>query len=143
MTLELQVQEPVLPRDRRIRDVFEGNGGAMTIRDLAHACVDADIWTRDELDLIAFRSVQEQCRRVLREKDSGGLPKVSRTTDTSDDGLSIWKQRELWLPGDYELNCAEHISQRDEGHTIAVKLAAECEIRFGVAIDIPELPDPA
>lgn len=139
--LELQVQEPTLPREQRIREVFESKGAAMTIPALAQACVDAGIWTPDELTRLALGKVREDCRRALRVKDASGLPKVSQTAETDDDGLPVWKARQLWMFADYELNIREHIGQRDEGHVVAVKLAAECEARYGAAIAIPELPD--
>lgn len=139
--LDLQVQEATLPREQRIRDVFNDHGGAMTTIDLARACVDAGIWTQDELDRIAIKSVQELCRRALNVKDAAGLPAASRTTETNDDGQPVWKARQLWLFADYELNIRSHIGQRDEDHAVAVKLAAECEARYGKAISIPDLPD--
>lgn len=141
--LELQVQEPMLPREHRIREVFEINGGAMTTLDLARACVGAGIWTQDEMDRIAIKSVQEICRRALNVKDASGLPSASRTTQTNDDGQPIWKARQLWLFDDYKLNVVAHLGQRDEDHVVAVKLAAECEARYGVSIDIPDLPEVA
>jgi hypothetical protein len=141
--LELEVQESVLPREQRIREVFQDNGGAMTTLDLARACVDAGVWSPDEMNRIAIKAIQDACRRALNVKDATGLPSASRTTETNDDGQPIWKARQLWLFADYEVNVLAHIGQRNEDHIVAVKLVAECEARYGRVIEIPDLPEVA
>lgn len=141
MTLELQVQEPVLPREQRIRKVFEDNGSAMSVPALARACVDSDVFTPDEMKLIAMKEIGNICRRALRVKDDGGLPSVGATTETDEDGAPVWKARQGWLFPEYEMHVASHIGQRNEDHLVALKLAAEAEARFRMKIAIPELPE--
>jgi len=141
VALDLQVQQVQPPRQQRIRAVFEAHGQMMTIRDLARACVDDGIWTREELDRIALRSVANECREVLRQKDVAGMPKAGQTTDADDDGQSVWKARQGWLFDDYVLNVREHLGLRDENHTVAAKLAAEAVARYRIDLDIPGLPE--
>jgi hypothetical protein len=127
-------------KDQRIREVYEANGQQMSIPDLAKACVAAGIWTDIELKLFALRSVREHCRRVLKEQDAAGLPKNGQTRDQDADGQPVWKTRFLWGFEDYMLNVQEHVDQRDENHTIAVKLAAEGSARYSQPISVPPVP---
>lgn len=141
MTLELQIEVPMPPRERRIRSVFEAHGSMMTIGDLARACIDEGIWSRDELDRIAIRSVEEKCRRTLRNKDAAGIPENGPTTDAGEGGQPVWKTRQLWVSDDYALNVRTHLDQRDEEHAVAVKLVAEWRGRYpDSAALIPPLP---
>lgn len=129
-----------LSKDQRIRDVYEAHGQRMSIPNLAKACVSDGVWTPIELQLFALRSVREQCRRVLKERDAAGLPKSGQTCEQDDDGQPVWQARFLWGFEDYELNVKEHVEQRNENHVVAVKLAAEGSARYGHAIPVPVLP---
>lgn len=139
MTMQLSVQEPARTRDDLVNDVFERNGKALSLRDLAKACVSEGVWSQDELNAIVIKSVMEACRRVLNKKDEAGLPKNGPTTETDGDGAPVWKARQIWLFPDYERNVREHVQQRDENHIVALRLAEEAEDRFGHRIDIPDV----
>lgn len=139
MTLDLQVQTARPSREQQIRDVFETHGRMMTIRDLAKACIADGIWSRDELNRIAVQAVQGQCRTALKQRDAAGIPNAGQTTQADDDGQAVWKARQLWLFDDYVLNVREHVDQRNENHAIALKIAAEGELRYRRPISVPGL----
>lgn len=81
-----------------------------------------------------------QRERVLKKKDHAGLSVCLPSAEKIDGAQPIWKARQYCLIEDYEVNVRAHVKQRNEDHTVAVKLAAECEQRYGHVIDIPELP---
>lgn len=139
MTLELEVQTPTIPRDRRIRELFSDHGGEMSTVDFAQVCIDEGVWSEWELKRMVLRNAQEEIRRALRTKDQGGLPFAGPTTTRTDDGAPVWRMRQGWLFEDYSQNIREHIAQRDEAHAVALKLATECAARYGTAIEVPDV----
>lgn len=140
MTLELQMQTPAPPREQRIWEVFQARGGALTTADLARACIADGVFEQSDLDRHAFQWAQDTCRRALKDRDRAGLPKAGQTGVTDDDGAPVWQMRSLWSEATYALNIGEYVGQRDQNHVIAVKLAAECEVRHGVILPVPPLP---
>jgi len=137
VSLELEVQTPTIPRDQRIRELFTDQGGEMTTVEFAQVCIDDGVWSEWELTRMVVKEAQAQIRAALRSRDKGGLPYAGQTTTRNEDGAPIWRLRQGWLFEDYELNVKEHIAQRDEAHSVAVKLSAECEVRYGVVIPVP------
>lgn len=140
MTLELQMQTPTPPRSQRIWQTFQDRGALMTTADLARACIADGVFDRAEMDRHAFEWVQDSCRRALKERDRAGLPRAGQTSETDDDGAPVWQTRLFWSEATYVLNISEYVGQRDQHHVIAVKLAAECEVRHGVVIPVAPLP---
>lgn len=138
MTETLVLEAPPEAREVRIRRLFGELGGSMTTREFAGECINAGVWTENELSSIQIRGVQSEIRLALRKSDSAGLPFAGQTTERPD-GQPVWKQRPLWLFADYELNICELVSQRDECHATALKLADECADKFGSAPDIASL----
>jgi len=92
------------------------------------------------LDRLAMRSVQDACLRALKRKDQSGLSVCLPSAERNADSQPIWKARQYCLPMDYVENVKAHLKQRNEDHIVAVKLADECEQRYGFVIDISELP---
>lgn len=140
MTLEFQVQTPVPPRSQRIWQAFQDRGALMTTADLARACIADGVFAQTEMDRHAFEWVQDSCRRALKERDRAGLPRAGQTNEIDDDGAPVWQTRMFWSEETYALNIREYVGQRDDNHVIAVKLAAECEVRHGVILSVPPLP---
>lgn len=141
MAVELTLESPpTQTREQQIVAVFQANGGQMTAFELAQACIEAGVWTEEELQRLAMRAVQDACLRALKKKDHTGLSVCLPSAEQNADSQPIWKARQYCLIEDYQVNVRAHIKQRNEDHTVAVKLAAECEQRYGYVIDIPELP---
>lgn len=130
---ELTMQRDAPGRDQQIRDLFATLGGSMTTAQFARECIEYGIWSDVEQDRIIIRAAQSEIRRALKVEDAAGLPTAGKTTDTDDDGAPVWKARQLWLFEDYELNILDLVGQRDELHGNALKLAVECEVRYGRA----------
>jgi hypothetical protein len=141
VAVELTLESPpTQTREQLIFEVFQAGGGQMTAYELAQACIEAGIWTPEELERLAMRAVQDACLRALKKKDHAGLSVCLPSAEKIDGAQPIWKARQYCLIEDYEVNVRAHVKQRNEDHTVAVKLAAECEQRYGHVIDIPELP---
>lgn len=138
MTETLVLEAPPKPREIRIREHFEALGGAMPMNQFALELVDAGIYSDEDLRMYGLRAVQAEARRALRKRDEAGLPFAGQTI-TTEGGAHIWMQRPLWSFEDYELNISELIAQRDECHAIAIKMASECEEKFGRAPSIDPL----
>jgi hypothetical protein len=119
--------QPAKSRAERIRDLFTGGSTA----ELAHICIEAGLWTDDEMKRFQFRAAQNECRAALKEKDSSGLPFAGQTTTRDDEGATIWRTRNLWAYDDYEINVKELVLQRDECQVMALALVKECSTRFG------------
>jgi hypothetical protein len=126
-------------RQQQIQNLLSKLGGAST-HALVDACVAAGIFTEEDKQA-AWRPVfAKAIRDALSAADANGLPFAGQTCDRDDDGQVVWKQRLLWTVDAYQLNIQERVSQRNENHVVAVRMATECERRLGVRIPIPGLP---
>ena len=133
--LMLSVQEPVEPRQTRIRALFQHLGGGMGTATFAHTCIDQGLYTDNDLKRFQLRAVQSEIRAALKATDAAGLPFAGITTEQDEDGAPVWQQRVLWGFEDYVLNIRQVFAQRDECHASGVKLIEECRRRFGKGPD--------
>ena len=121
---------PFESREHRIRQLFD-QLGPMTTADTAKRCVDAGIFSEEEVIAFGMRSIQAEVRKALKRADQSGLPFAGQTTNSDDTGAAVWSQRAFWLYDDYDLNVRESMTHIRSMYTEAVKLADECEDRFG------------
>jgi hypothetical protein len=126
-------------RAERIRSLFK-RVGAISTNAFVERCIDEGIFTESEIKAAARSAFQKVVRDALRADDGNGLPFAGQTCNTDGDGQQEWAQRTLWSFDDYELNVNERIAHRDGEHITAVRLANECEERYGKRIAIPALP---
>lgn len=126
-------------RKEQIRKLFK-RVGATSTRGLAKLCIDEGIFSDTDVENAALTTFQNVVRDSLSEDDDTGLPFAGQTATFDVDHQRLWKQRALWEYDDYVVNVEEHITQRDAGHVMAVRLADECEQRFHLRIVIPSLP---
>jgi len=126
-------------RAERIRALFK-KIGAISTGAFVDRCIEDGIFTEDEVRAAARSAFQKVIRDALRADDASGLPFAGQTCNTNGDGQVEWAQRSLWSFDDYELNVSERIAHRDGEHITAVRLANECEQRYGRRIAIAPLP---
>lgn len=126
-------------RKQQIRDLFNRVGPTST-RALVELCFDEGIYTDADAATAKVRAYQGEIREALSVSDDAGMPQAGQSTERDEDNHPLWKQRGIWEFDDYELNVRTLVVQRDTGHVQAVRLAAECERRFGLPIVISELP---
>lgn len=134
----LKVQ-PEKSLDRRIREEFETVGGGMSTAAFAEHCIEAGVWTDEEIEAFTLRSAQSEVRRALKKPDVFGLPFAGKTTESDEEtGAPVWQQRTFWTYDDYAMNIHDLIAQRDTLHHEAHHLASECNAKFGKAPSIHE-----
>lgn len=138
--LVLVSEEPGLPRDQRIRNLFE-KSGPLSTRALAALCIAEGIFTEADQANAHLQAFQKVVRAALSATDEFGLPRAGRSTECDEDGAPVWKQRRFWIFEDYAANISELIKKRNTEHTQAVRLIAECENRFKKSIELVRLPD--
>lgn len=103
---------------------------------------DGDVFDREHNAQALHRADVGYVRKLMNERrDDHGLPVVGITTREDVDGNSAVAARQLWLLPDYEENVAERIRNRDGNHIMAVRLARECQERYGQSPTIPSLPE--
>ena len=135
-------QQPEQSTDQRIRNEFEAVGGGLTTSQFAAHCIDAGIWTDEEIDAGIHRWAQSEVRSALKKADIYGLPFAGKTIERDEETKApIWKQRPFWGFADYVYNIQDLVSQRDVLHQEALLLQSECLSRFGKAPAIPDLDD--
>lgn len=119
-------------RDSRILEEFKRIGGGMSTSAFArHLMSMTDIFSFDERERWELHGAQAAVRESLRKRDGSGLPSAGQTTAKDETGAPVWTVRQEWLFADYELNVRDLAKQRDTLHDEAVKLADECEGRYG------------
>lgn len=133
-------------RAHRIRSVFEDlyvkNGvEGITSREIAEACLDADVFDEDELADLAIRSASSIVSQTLSHKDASGLPVAGTSYRSLKAGHYVWLPREQWTYEDYEWNIRRYVGRRDQSHDTAVLLRDECQKRFGKAPAITGLKE--
>ena len=126
-------------RAERIRTLFK-RIGAISTGAFVDRCIEDGIFTEAEVRAAARSAFQKVIRDALRADDASGLPFAGQKCSRDGDGQVEWAQRSLWAFEDYELNVNERIAHRDGEHITAVRLANECEQRYGQRIVIGPLP---
>lgn len=127
-------------RTDEIVKVFEANGGMMTTLRLAHACIEADLYTEVELANASVRWVMSECRKALKKTDKYGLPYAGPTPGTVDDEAGpLWKQLALWSYADFEYNICDRASGLVSDYEILIRLRDACNERYGMAPPVPDL----
>lgn len=122
-------------RTERIQALLTSSGGFLSVPELANLAFEEGIITAEDDEAAAYKNRLEIVRSALKRKDDSGLPFALPV----DPEREIWKQREMFSRGDYEVAIATRVKGIREDHTIVVMLADECEDRFGFRPDIPTL----
>lgn len=135
-------QQPEKSIDQRIRDEFDAVGGGMTTSQFAAHCIDAGVWSDDEITSGTLRWAQSEVRSALKKPDAFGLPFAGKTATTDlETKAPVWRQRTYWEYQDYALNIGELVSERDVLHQNALMLQSECRSKFGKAPSVPGLDE--
>lgn len=125
------IVQPVESMGQRIREEFRRVSG-LSANAFAQHCIDAGLWTDDELEAIQLRGVAQIVKRELRARDKQRLPFAGQTTETDDDGAPIWKQRRFWDLDTYLLNISNLETKASTMFEEASALRDEVVDRFGV-----------
>lgn len=124
--------QPIESASERIRNEFERIGGGLSTAAFAAHCIEAGIWSEDEVAKFALRGAQSAVRSALKEDDDRGLPFAGQTTEKDDTGAHLWQLRLLWDLDTYGLNIADLETQSRTLNRKASKLRSECVQRYGI-----------
>ena len=131
---------PPKAKKKTIRETWAALATPKSIKDFTHLCVQAGVWTQDELLDAGFKHAMDEVRVALRALDDQGLPFAGPTSTKAATGNGqIWKQRTLWEAMDYELNVTDRLTQLGGDYRIIEGLAAECFDRYQVTLSVPAL----
>jgi hypothetical protein len=128
----------------QILQVYNLNGGNMTVSRLTRLCNEAGVWTDDEWHQMAYKGAKTQVHRALKAKDSSGLPRAG-ISPTRVGNAHVWVQLEFW---DYDtalFNLDMLLTQTEKDYAQIRLLVDYIEKRWGMAPDVPILhyPDEA
>lgn len=128
-----------MTKSEQIVQVFNQRGGALTLRELAAACIEESVFTTEELESARLKWAQGQCRDALKQINPfTGLPYAGPTPSESGKPPQ-WKQMALWDYDAFEYNIHLHVNQLESDHRALRRLWDWGIERWGKAPDIPKL----
>ena len=94
-----------------------------------------------ERDRLALRAYTDEVRAELRRKDQHGVPLYTSILVADGDGNRErrYKQTELFEVSDYRVAVSFYFSEAAANYRVARSLAADCNRRFGVQLELPVL----
>lgn len=94
----------------------------------------------EEIGRLALRAFTEEIRKELRRKISG-VPVYTSVITADEDGerRRVYKQTALFEVADYRVAIDFYLRESEANRRVAKALAADCQRRLGIQLQIPGL----
>jgi len=108
-------------RSARIRAIFQSG---QTVAATTELCLDADLWSKNEIRNKATTACRNEVRAALGELQDG-VP-FAGPTGAREDGAPVWRQMEFWSYDDYVYNYQEYRGRGGSNIAVANHIAERC-----------------